>query len=592
MIRLTLTFVIVMALTSVPAAADDPATNLAQYMSDMEQLAHEQGEIALQKYGTGHFPEALARSLVFVEKGMYKEAAAVISALLHEEMARDWRTMLTTRLEILQKWADTNTIELQDYGRFYLDPGRAWFRDRAQPIVLLWELQGVDEADKYALLLQFLQKWQDRDGERLVLAAIAASKNSTSDAAAKALLAIGNRHHKVKEYDQAERAWLRVIEEFPASTSCAKAVFNLGLLHKHKGQFDRAIGYFSSLLNADVNDLEPGGHIMEAYRNYRPRSQWEIANCLFAQKKYRQALEAYRVTASKYPFQSWCGNAHAEYRYRYAFYQGLCHDWLGDPVTAVGLYHKAISVSHGFYANAAAHIRIVELYAAAGQVKDLEQLLDSTDQDYLAKVKQVLGGRNQRTDQEILQTSPTATMRRLLVIRTMAQNSDWEGLISLLKAKGTVAGPHEAYARRGNWEATQAAAILAQHTDQTVPLVVARLTRADAQDAKWLYYALGRCGTDEAIAALKKYALKETNSNWTDAVVYAVSLAGAKGDAALDGLAGQASGQLKGSITRYRRGFLGDQEKGIDFPELGNVPDLPKTAAGLRAVQPPDEADD
>ena len=581
MLRGTLTLAMAMALVCVSQADADSTPSLDRYMASMEQLAREQGEIQLQDDDRNKLPQAFNRSQRFAEKGMYKEAVTALSVLLEDEMGSGWRNNLTTRLEILQEWVETKRIELPDYRRFYIDTGPHWFRKRAQPIVALWKMNGVDETEKYALLLQLLKQMQDREGQRLVLEAIASSKNSSSDAAANAVLAMGNQHHRMKEYDQAESAWLRIIKEFPASAAYPKAVFNLGLLTKERGQFDRAIGYFSSLLNANVNDLEPGGHIREAYRNYRPRSQWEIGNCLLAQKKYRKALAAYRLTESKYPFQSWCGNAHAEYRYRYALYQGLCHDWLGDPLTATGLYYKAINGSHGFYSDPVAHIRIVDMYEAAGQVKDLEQLLDSIDQEHLARVKQELGDRNKSTDEGILKLSPTHTMRRILGIRTMAKGKDWDGLISHLKIKGTVAGPHEAYARRGNWEATEAARLLEEHADKTAPLIIARLTEADRQDVKWLYYALGRCGTDEAITALTTHALTETNGNWTDAVVYALGLAGEKGDTAIKELVEKAEGNLKGSITRYRQGWLEDQEKDIDFPKLANVLVLPKSVDGL-----------
>ena len=163
----------------------------------------------------------------------------------------------------------------------------------------------------------------------------------------------------------------------------------------------------------------------------------------------------------------------------------------------------------------------------------------------------------------------------------MEAKRDWDNLISLLKIRGTGAGPDEAYARRGNWQAIEAARLLASHADETVPLLIARLAKPDRQNVKWLYYALGRCGTKEAVAALEAHALRERNCWRTNAVVYALSLAGEKGEVALTQLEKQVGGNLQGSIIRYRQGKIGDQDEDIRFPELRHVPALPKALKEL-----------
>jgi len=575
-----LTFAVTLAVAFAAGAVEsgsDETSELNGYFARLEERVLEESEIPLKEYGSDKFPQEITRSQNLAESGKYLEAAAVLSALLEVEMASDWRAMLTTRVEILKKWAESKKIELSDYRRFYLDTGPQWFRKRAKPIVALWKMNSVDETQKLALLRDLLRKRGDTEGEQLVLKTIATSRHATSDDAANALLEIGNQHYQSGDYGQAEAVWLKVREQFPTSAAWAKAVFNLGVLHKEKGEFPQAIHYFEQLLKADVNDLEPGGHIMEAYRNHRPRSQWEIGNCLFAQKKYREALEAYRLAETKYPFRSWCGTCQAGYRYRYAFYQGLCYDWLGEPATAVRLYCKAIRGPLGPPSAPEAYLRIVDLYEAAGQREALGQLLDAIDQQHLAEVKRHMKGEKQIDDQKILKSSPSRTMRRVLELRQMEAAEDWHALIGLLKIKGTVAGPDEAHARRGNWEAVEAARLLAKHSKATVPLLIARLERADRQDVKWVYYALGRCGTEEAVEALKANALKETNCWWTNAVIYALSLAGERGDIALRELAKVAEENLKGSIQRYREGRIGDRDADITFPEPKNIPSLPKT---------------
>jgi len=155
-----------------------------------------------------------------------------------------------------------------------------------------------------------------------------------------------------------------------------------------------------------------------------------------------------------------------------------------------------------------------------------------------------------------------------------------------LKIKGTIAGPDEGYARRGNWEAVEAARLLAKHSETAVPLLIDRISNADLQDMKWIYYALGRCGTPEAVEALKARALKETNCWWTNAVVYALSFAGERGKAALAYLKKAADWNLKGSIRRYREGKIGERDQDILFPEVRDVPPLPATITEMETAQP------
>jgi tetratricopeptide (TPR) repeat protein len=116
---------------------------------------------------------------------------------------------------------------------------------------------------------------------------------------------------------------------------------------------------------------------MEPYRNYRPRAQWEIGNCYFDQGQYAQALQAYRDTKEKYPFQSWCGNGQAEAEHRYAYYVGLCHEYLGETNAAVEDYLDAVEIdAAGLSFSPQPHLRIVEIYAEAGQMSRLNSLLD------------------------------------------------------------------------------------------------------------------------------------------------------------------------------------------------------------------------
>lgn len=256
-----------------------------------------------------------------------------------------------------------------------------------------------------------------------------------------------NQSYEEGNYHQALQLYTSLLKLNPEPATEAKAIYNLGLTYMALWQYDAAILTFNRLFSAGAEEKEAGGNLMETYRNYRSNAQWQIGNCYFAQKDYRKAIAAYRATERNYPFRSGCGNAQAEYRYRYAFYQALCHDWLGDVPTATRFYYKAIVDSAGLYSNPLSFIRIVNAYEAGNQLTTLHALLTQIDQEHLAKLKGLRWANELPTDEELLKQSPAAVCRRVLEIRKMGVNKDWDGLISLLKIKGTVAGPEENYAR-------------------------------------------------------------------------------------------------------------------------------------------------
>jgi len=414
-----------------------------------------------------------------------------------------------------------------------------------------------------------------------IVAVVAATTSSAFAQSEPDPLGRANAAYKAKDYERAIDLYRKILKREAPAKIKGKAIYNLGLAYKALDRYTEAIKTFKMMFEAGVNDREPGGSLMEAYRNYRPKAQWEIANCLFEQKKYREALEAYGRTQTEYPFRSWCGNAQAEYKFRYAFYRGLCHEWLGEHVVAVRLYFDSIEQSAGLYSNPDVHRRIVDLYQASGQMEGLRQLLDARESRRRSEIRRRLPVGTQISDERLKRTSPWRITHRVIDIRSMAEREDWAGLVALLKIKGTVAGPDEAYARRGNFEAVEAANLLAASVEKTVPLLIARLDEVNSQDMKWVYYALGRCGTPAAVGALKSRAMKETNCWWTNAVVYSISLAGRNGERALNELTKVAGGNLARSIERHREGTLGQADQEIRFPPLGDVELLPVSPGEL-----------
>lgn len=85
------------------------------------------------------------------------------------------------------------------------------------------------------------------------------------------------------------------------------ALFNRGHALARAKEWDKAIEAFLALIGSDVDDRDPGEHIMETNRNYRHRAALEISRCYEAQANY---AEAYRWTVrarDDHRFVSWCG---------------------------------------------------------------------------------------------------------------------------------------------------------------------------------------------------------------------------------------------------------------------------------------------
>ena len=564
-------------------AKPGPLNELNQYFIELEQIALKEGDFGPDKHGLSEFAQQIFRSQNLAEKRMYEDAAVILSALLEKEIASDWKAMLTTRLEILRKWMTTRTVELSDYRTFYESTGPEWFRDRAKPIIALWKMEEVNEAEKFLLLRDLLRKRNDKVGEQLILKAIAASSNSTPEVASNALLDAANLHYKSRNYLQAEELWIDTMKKFPDTAAWGKAVFNLGMLHKDQGDFSRAFEYFTSILSANVDDREPGSHLMESYQNYRPRAQWEIANILFTQGDYEGALNAYRTTEQKYPFQSWCGNGLAEYNYRFGFYQGVCFEYLGHTQLAIRKYYRAITTSHLLYFDPLAYTRIVDIYQAADKIEVLNKILEEIDKEAVVRFSSQRGTEFDTKDLSMLPQyySPATTLRAIIKIRQLAAKSDWYTLISYIKPKNSVAGPEEGYARRDNWEAIEAIRQLAKHPEHSTPYLIIELKKGIREKAKWIYYALGSCGTEEAVQILKAAAFEETNIWWTNSIVYSLAQAGPRGEQVIKNLEQVAKNNLKTSIERHRSGKL---RRGLIAPHFPEVPENVTLPASLKEI--------
>ena len=363
----------------------------------------------------------------------------------------------------------------------------------------------------------------------------------------------GNKYFEARNYQAAADVYRRIVRTDLDVPTKAKAWFNLGITYQKLHRYDDAINAFKQIFTMNVNDREPGGHIMEPYRNYRSRAQWEVGRSLFAKGDYRGALEAYQTTRLKYPLESWCNVERQLAQHRYALHEGLSYEHLG-------LYNEAVSAYLRAYVP-----RVAELYDAAGQLDDLKRFLDRKDEESYNSTTEL--ARQKFSKEEMKKYHPTSTLRSILKIYALAHTRDWPALIQLLpKRSGGVGGINQDVLTR----------VLARDLESTMPLLKQELAKYEIYPEA-IYKVLGVAGTPDAIATLKSIAAKE-DSNLVFALVHAFSLAGEPGEKALAELEKVANTSLKIAIDQYKSGKLQEwyEPEKITFPPIPPNLSLPK----------------
>jgi hypothetical protein len=112
--------------------------------------------------------------------------------------------------------------------------------------------------------------------------------------------------------DEAIRRWEEVVARYPYTLAWGPAVFNSGLAHREKGRHREAIAVFERLLDSSVNDLEPSGILMEAYRNYRHQACLQLSLCYEDLGDRPTALRCALLARDRYAYRSWCGTCQME----------------------------------------------------------------------------------------------------------------------------------------------------------------------------------------------------------------------------------------------------------------------------------------
>jgi len=338
-----------------------------------------------------------------------------------------------------------------------------------------------------------------------------------------------NKLYAEGKYQNARDAYKALLDRTTDPPTRAKVVFNLGMTLQKLGQHDAAIDYFKQIFSIGADDREAGGNIMETYRNYSSRAQWEIGNSYFAKGDYENALAAYRLTREKYRFKSWCGTCMGSFEQRYLLYEAIMLDYLGRYSEASIPLLKAD------------HPRVVEIYAEAGQLDDLKAYVSARSEVYI----QQFMTKNKWTREYASQYySPLRNVQRAISFYELEKAKNWTALIR------AAINDQTGYENRN-----LAIKLLARNPSDVMPWLRPELARDDR--SSWVVSEiLARMGTDGSLEILKNRAVRY--SGWYDAavIVRGIGAAGPKGVAILDQLYPTSQVNLKLAIERFRNGVL------------------------------------
>ncbi len=113
---------------------------------------------------------------------------------------------------------------------------------------------------------------------------------------APALLRLGEAHAALQAWKESEQAFSRFLREFPESEVWFQARFGLGFAMENQGRFDEAITSYRTVIEKHEGPTAA-------------RSQFQIGECLYAQKKYDEAARELLKVDILYAYPEWSAAA-------------------------------------------------------------------------------------------------------------------------------------------------------------------------------------------------------------------------------------------------------------------------------------------
>lgn len=148
----------------------------------------------------------------------------------------------------------------------------------------------------------------------------------------KALTDIGALYEKKRSFSKAIAIYEKMISIYPGEPDTPELIFQVGLLYREAGAYQRAINRFYSVLNSA---LQMNGKGIDTSRNLTQRAQTEIADTYFLAGEYAQAGKFYGLLGRL--------DLEPVEKARVLFKSAHCHFVLGN-------HDRAIIAAHAFLA--------------------------------------------------------------------------------------------------------------------------------------------------------------------------------------------------------------------------------------------------
>ncbi len=282
-----------------------------------------------------------------------------------------------------------------------------------------------------------------------------------------------------------------------------------------------------------------------------------------ASGEYEKALAAYREGIKSDGRDSFCGTCRESSLMFARFGEARALEFLNLHEQAVRAYFGILIDAWG--SDRLVHRRIVDLYEATGQAEFLKKILDPVDAERLRREEAARG--SPLTPEEMERHRPTRFIRKLLHLRDQEREGEWAPLVDLIQGTGF---PYQ----DANWGASfmvmEASRLLALHPREAVPLLLEKLAVLKDRDALWVCYALARCGGPDALEAIRRRAMRQSNYHGLASLVYSLSLAGEPGRRTVEELRfwGKGNPGLPTVMEHYDKGGWHPDKKDPAFPPI------------------------
>jgi TolA-binding protein len=137
--------------------------------------------------------------------------------------------------------------------------------------------------------------------------------DSTDDFAAPAMLRLGECHAVLQKWALSEDLYQRFLERYPDGEQWYQAQFGLGWSRENQKRYDEAVAAYEKVTARHQGPTAA-------------RAQFQIGQCLFAQKKFEPAIRELLKVDILYAYPEWSAAALYE--------AGRCFSQLNDPVQA------------------------------------------------------------------------------------------------------------------------------------------------------------------------------------------------------------------------------------------------------------------